>query len=394
MHTTAEGYSAAEINSGFVEQLDTQGTTKTAAESINFIRDRIREASFTDMIVENKRVVRGDLQRSTEHDTLVKIVDVEPGSRAMSMTFRGQPQAQYVTGKRFAIGFWTISSLKFEIVEQELMAYDMPVTRIIEENSLKDMVEVKDRQFLVYVEAAVEAMQEEANGSAVGFNTTNVNAEIATPGSGSLEVSKVKGTLALQQAADNFVVKAIQRPDIVKIKKLLSRVIVDSSGNVVRQGRLRPELMLACESDIDEFDSWTHEDLGSKLESETAINGWTYSKVLGLRIVKTIKNDLLREGNVYVFTSQEYFGRNYTLNDVKFYIDKIANRIYWQAWMDIGMGIANIAAVVKLELYSGSVTSGDTDTGYAAAIPVEIEDMGGVNNKVAEGLTFPSIALF
>ena len=199
---------------------------------------------------------------------------------------------------------------------------------------------------------------------------------------------------ALQQAADNFVVKAIQRPDIVKIKKLLSRVIVDSSGNVVRQGRLRPELMLACESDIDEFDSWTHEDLGSKLESETAINGWTYSKVLGLRIVKTIKNDLLREGNVYVFTSQEYFGRNYTLNDVKFYIDKIANRIYWQAWMDIGMGIANIAAVVKLELYSGSVTSGDTDTGYAAAIPVEIEDMGGVNNKVAEGLTFPSIALF
>jgi len=388
MHTMSEGYSAAEINSGFVEQLETQGTTKTAAESINFIRDRIREASFTDMIVPNEPVVRGDLQRSTEHDTLVRIVDVEPGSRAMSMTFRGQPQAKYVTGKRFAIGFWTISSLKFEIVEQELMAYDMPVTRIIEENSLKDMVEVKDRQFLIYVEAAVEAMQEEANGSVVGFNTSNVNSGTT------LEVSKVKGTIALQQSADNFVVKAIQRPDIVKVKRLLKRVIVDGSGNVVRQGRLRPELMLACESDIDEFDSWTHEDLGSKLESETAVNGWTYSKAIGLRIVKTIKNDLLREGNVYVFTTAQYFGRNYTLNQVKFYIDKIANRIYWQAWMDVGMGIANIAAVVKLELYSGSVTDGATDTGYAAGIPVDVEDMGGVNNKVAEGLTFPSIQLF
>jgi len=385
---TIDGSSARDLNAGFVERLETDGTTKTAAESLNFIRDRIREASFTDMIVPNERVVRGDLQRSVEHDTLVKIVDIEPGSRAMAFTFRGQPDAQYVTGKRFAIGFFTVSSLKFEIVEQELMAYEMPVTRIIEENSLKDMVEVKDRNFLVHTETAVEAMQEEANGSVVGFNTTNVNAGTC------LEVSKVKGSLALQQASDNFVVKAIQRPDIVKIKRLLKRVITDGSGNVVRQGRLRPEVMLACESDIDEFDSWTHEDLGSRLQSETAVNGWSYNKAVGLRIVKTIKNDLLREGNVYVFTSAQYFGRNYTLNDVKFYIDKIANRIYWQAWMDIGLGIANIASVVKLELYSGSVTAGDTDSGYAAGIPVEIEDMGGVNNKVAEGLTFPHISLF
>lgn len=383
-----DGYNAADVNSGFVERLETQGTTKTAAESLNFIRDRIREGSFTDMVVANQRVVRSELQRSTEHDTLVKIVDVEPTSRAMAMTFRGQPDATYVTGKRFAIGFFTISSLKFEIVEQELMAYEMPVTRIIEENSLKDMVEVKDRTFLTHVEAAVEAMQEEANGSVVGFNTSNVNA------GNTLEVAKVKGTLALQQIADNFVVKAIQRPDIVKIKKLLKRVITDSNGSIVRQGRLRPELMLATESDIDEFDSWTQEDMGSKLQSETAVNGWAYSKAVGLRIVKTIKNDLLREGNVYVFTTAEYFGRNYTLNDVKFYIDKIANRIYWQAWMDIGMGIANIAAVVKLELYSGSVTAGATDAGYAGGIPVDVEDMGGVNNKISEGLTFPSIALF
>jgi hypothetical protein len=383
-----DGYTAEEVNSGFIEQLETQGTTKTAAESLNFIRDRIREASFTDLVVPNKRVVRGDLQRSTEHDTLVKIVDIEPGSRAMPLNFRGQPQAEYVSGKRYAIGFFTISSLKFEIVEQELMAYEMPVTRIIEENSLKDMVEVKDREFVLHIETAVQAMQEEANGSVVGFNTSNVN------NGTTLEVSKVKGLLALQQASDNFVVKAIQRPDIVKVKKLLKRTIQDSSGNIVRQGRLRPEVMLATESDIDEFDGWTHEDLGDKLQSETAVNGWGYNKAIGLRIIRTIKNDILREGNIYVFTSADYFGRNYTLNDVKFYIDKIANRIYWQAWMDIGMGFGNIASVVKLELYSGSVTDGATDTGYAAGIPVDVEDMGGVNNKAADGLTYPQISLY
>ena len=376
-------YSAEMVNSGFIERLETEGPTKTAAASLNYIKDRLRESSFCDMIVPNERVVRGDLQRSTEHDTMVKIVDIEPGSRAMAVNFRGQPTAEYINGKRYAIGFFTISSLKFEIIEQELMAYEMPITRIIEENSLKDMVEVKDREFLNHVESCIDAMQTEAGSTA--FTAANVSAGTA------ISASKVKGALALQQTTSNYNVQAIQRSDIVELKKLLKRQVLDGSGNVVRQGRLRPALMLMTESDADDFDQWTHEDYGDRLQSETALDGYTYNKVLGLRIIRTIKNDILREGNVYVFTAPEFFARNYTLNDVKFYIDKVANRIFWQAWMDIGMGIGNIASVVKLELYSGDSADASTN---APVIPVDEEQLGGLNNKVAEGLTFPSLNVF
>jgi len=375
-------YSAEMVNSGFIERLETEGATKTAAASLNYIKDRLRESSFADMIVPNERVVRGDLQRSTEHDTMVKIVDIEPGSRAMAVNFRGQPTAEYVNGKRFAIGFFTISSLKFEIVEQELMAYEMPVTKIIEENSLKDMVEVKDREFLNHVESCIDAMQEEGTG-ATAFSVTG----------GEASVSKVKGILAQQSgdSATTYTTYAIQRADIVQIKKLLKRQVLDSSGNIVRAGRLRPVLMLMTESDSDDFDQWTHEDYGDKLQSETALDGFTYNKVLGLRIVRTIKNDILREGNVYVFTAPEFFGRNYTLNDVKFYIDKQANRIFWQAWMDVGMGFGNIAAVVKLELYAGDASDSSNND---SVIPVSESEIGTQNNKVADGLTFPSINVF
>jgi hypothetical protein len=381
-------YSAEMVNSGFIERLETEGPTKTAAAALNYIKDRLREASFADMLVPNQRVVRGDLQRSTEHDTLVKIVDIEPGSRAMSLNFRGQPTASYVTGKRYAITFWTISSLKFEIVEQELMAYEMPVTRIIEENSLKDMMEVKDLEFLSHVDACIEAMQEEGNGGAVKFNKTNVNAGTV------VGVSKLKGSLALAHASDDFVTFAVQRPDLVKIKKLLKSQVTDSSGAVVRQGRLKPAVALMTESDTDDFDTWTMEDLGSRLQSETTTEGYTYNKVVGLRIIRTIKVDILREGNVYVFTDAEFFGRNYTLNDVKFYIDKIANRIFWQAWMDIGMGFGNIASVVKLELYAGAITPTVEDAGFGIRIPVSEEDIGKQNNFVSAGLTFPKIQVF
>lgn len=376
-------YSADMVNSGFIERLETEGPTKTAAASLNYIKDRLRESSFADMIVPNERVVRGDLQRSTEHDTLVKIVDIEPGSRAMAVNFRGQPTAEYVNGKRYAIGFFTISSLKFEIVEQELMAYEMPITRIIEENSLKDMVEVKDREFLNHVESCIDAMQEEGNSGSADFYV----------GGGQTSISKIKGVLAEQSGggSSDYTTYAIQRSDIVNIKKLLKRQISDSSGDIIRAGRLRPALMLMTESDADDFDQWTHEDYGDRLQSETALDGYTYNKVLGLRIIRTIKNDILREGNVYVFTAPEFFGRNYTLNDVKFYIDKVANRIFWQAWMDVGMGFGNIAAVVKLELYAGNAAA---SSGAESVIPVEESDIGALNNKVADGLTFPSINVF
>jgi hypothetical protein len=375
-------YSSEMVNSGFIERLETEGPTKTAAATLNYIKDRLRESSFADMIVPNERVVRGDLQRSTEHDTLVKIVDIEPGSRAMSINFRGQPTAQYVNGKRFAIGFYTISSLKFEIVEQELMAYEMPITRIIEENSLKDMVEVKDREFLNHVESCVNAMQAEGNSGSSAFSVAG----------GQVSISKIKGVLAQQSggSATDYTTYAIQRPDIVRIKKLLKQQIM-VGGETIRAGRLRPALMLMTETDSDDFDQWTHEDYGDRLQSETALDGYTYNKVLGLRIVRTIKNDILREGNVYVFTAPEFFGRNYTLNDVKFYIDKVANRIFWQAWMDVGMGFGNIAAVVKLELYPGDAANSAANS---SVIPVEESDIGALNNKVEAGLTFPNINVF
>ena len=387
MNPNDAAFDAEQFNTGFIERLNRGQEKEAAANALTFIKDRLRENCFCDMIVPSRQVVRSELERSTEHDTLVYIDDIEPGSRAMTLTFRGQPDATYVSGKRYAISFWTISSLKFEIVEQELAAYRMPVTRIIEENSIKDMLEVKDREFIVHIDACVEAFQEEGNGGAVAFNSTNVNAGSV------IGVSKIKSVNALARATDDFVPQAIQVADITSIKQLLKSEVFDANDAPVRNGRLRPAVMLMTESDSDLFDNWTTEDVGSPHQSKSIVEGYTYDKVKGLRIIRTIKNDILRQGNVYVFTEAGFFGRNFIYNDIKFYVDKKANRIFWQAWMDIGMGFANIAAVIKLELYSGAVTPTAEDTGYARAIPREESALGAQNNKVAEGLTFPHVEL-
>jgi len=373
------GNTAEVLNALFNQKIETaEGKEKLAEYGGTYIRDHLREVAFSRKVVPPQQVTRADCQRSVHHDTLVKIVDIEPQSRAMAITFRGEPTARYISAPRYEIPFYTISSEKFEKTEQELLAYEMPVTKIIEDNSAKDIQEIEDREFTLHIDACIEAVQFEANGNAnVAFNRTNVNAAAV------VSASKVKGLNSLTLGgADDFTVRPILRPDIVNLRKMLSN------------NRLRPERMLMTEPDFEDVLQWTVEDFGDKMQSETVVDGYKYNMLLGTNFIRTIKTDILRAGNVYIFTSPEFFGRFYILNQTKFYIDKKANVIFWQAWEDIGMGFGNIAAVRKLELYRGSVTPTVEDVGFAARQPVDERDLGAMLNRAADGLTFPAVNQF
>ena len=367
------------LNELFTQKLSSaEGKEKIAEYGGSYIRDRLREVSFTRKIIPPEQVTRADCQRSVNHDTLVKIVDVEPKSRAMTMSFRGQPSSRFIRAPKAEVAFFTISSEMFQKTEQELLAYEMPITKIIEENSVKDIQEIEDREFTIHIEAACQALQTEANGgtpTALDFTTVDAGSVV--------EFSIIKGELARTAGVDDATVRPIQRPDIVNLFKLID-------GN-----RLRCERLLFTEVDWDDILQWTVEDFGDRIQSETSVDGYKYNTVLGRPYVRTIKTDILRPGNVYAFTKPEFFGKFYVLNNPKFYIDKIANTITFQAWEDIGMAIINIASVRKLELYSGNA---NPDAGSQALIsnfvPVDEDQLGAVNNRVDAGLEFPQITQF
>jgi hypothetical protein len=363
----------------FNQRLDSaEGKSKIAELGGSWIRDRLREVAYSRHILPPEQVTRADCQRSVNHDALVKIVDVEPQSRAMAITFRDSPTARFVRGPKAEVPFFTISSEKFEKTEQELLAYEAPITKIIEDNSVKDIQEIEDREFTRHIEAAVQALQAEINTTGVKYNATRIRAGDTQ----AQVVSAVKGELALAADGVDFLVRPVQRPDFVELFKL-------SDGN-----RLRSERLLITEVDHDDVLSWTVDDFGDRITSETVVDGYKYNTLLGRKVVRTVKTDILRPGNVYIFTAPQFFGKFYILNNTKFYIDKIANVITWQCWEDIGMAVINIAAVRKLELYRGSVKPGDEDTGSPAKLPKSEEDLGAENNRVDAGLHFPSVQQF
>jgi hypothetical protein len=361
-----------------LQQLSDPGArSKIAARFGGYIRDRLREASFAEQVLPPENVDKSQCQVSTQHDSLVKIEFLEPKSRAMVVTFRGEPRAQFIRGEKVEVPFITVMSDMFQKPEQEFLAYSFPIGKVIEQNAVRDLGEVQDREFTIHIEAAVQALQDEANGgTATALNATGIAAGSV------VESSVTKGELARVATADNATVLPIQRPDIVRLIKLLD-------GN-----RLESDLILMTSVDWDDILQWTVEDQGDKIQSETAVNGYKYNLLLGKRYVKTIKTDVLRPGNVYCFTSPDFLGRFYVLNNTKFYIDKVINIVKFVAWKDIGMSIVNIASVRKLELYSGDASGADADSILASVTPVAEEDLGAQNNRAGSRQFFPQVVSF
>lgn len=383
-------YSAEMVNSLFVEKLGSEeGRAKIAAYGGGVIRDHLREVSFARKVLPPQPVTPAECQVSTEHDGLVKIEELEPESRAMVVDFRGASRARYIRAPRVAVSFFTIESEHFEKTEQELLAYKMPITKMIEEQSANDLQEIEDRQFLIYAESGVQTIQKAANEAAGlahdGFNVTNVLAGNVAVGPDQ-NASVIKGQLALASGQDDFIVRPVNRPDFVNFFKLFSGP----------DRRLRMELVLLTEADYDDILQWTVEDMGDRIQSETVVDGYKYNTLLGRRFIRTIKTDILRRGVVYGFTSPEFLGCFYVLNNTKFYVDKVGNKITFWCWEDIGMAFLNLNSLVKLELFGGSVTPDHADNGSPIRLPADEENLGRARNQQFgdDGFISPVVSQF
>jgi hypothetical protein len=312
----------------------------------------------------------------------------------MVVDFRGASRARYVSAPRVAVSFFTIESEHYQKTEQELLSYPIPITKMIEDFTATDLQDVEDRQFLIYAEAGVQLMQEDANVKAGfphrAFDVDNVAAGLVA-GDLSQKPSIMKGSAALNKAntpdSVNWTVYPVTKNDFVKLRQMLA------------MRKLRLEVILMNDVDFQDILQFTLEDLGDKLTSEIVVDGYKYSTILGNRFVRTIKNEILRRGNIYAFTAPEFLGVFYILNNTKFFVKKEWNKIEWGAWEDIGMSLINLNSLVKLELYPASVTPGkeSPDRGgfsYASKLVADEEELGQKNNKAEDGFVSPLVKQF
>lgn len=294
-----ENLDAQTFNNLFIERLETgEGISKAAQAGAAFVRAKIREVGFARRILPPENVTRADCTRSTEHDTLIKIVDIEHESRAMAVNFASEADERYLQGKRYAVPFFKIESEKFVKSEGELLAYDYPITKVIEENSVKDIQRVEDEKFIEYAEAAIALSGKRLVSSATKVDRTELNS-------------------------------------LVKM--------IDFEENTA-------ECVLMNTVDYDDWLIQPASEIGSPLASEITVNGYKYPQIMKRRLVLTNKHDIVLPGEIWAFAAPKYLGNFFILNDVKFWIKKEADLVLWKTWEYVAEGFGNIKNIAKIEL--------------------------------------------
>ena len=297
-------YTDQMVNDIFLASLDSaEGIEKVADIGTSFIRTKLREAGFARRIIEPEFLTVGELYRDEKLDQLYKLKDIEPDSTAMAVTLRGRADYEYIKGKRYRINFFPIETKRYEKKEEELLAYEMPITKLIEQNSVKDLQKVEDGRLIAHCDAAVGV-------------SGNLKADLAY----------VAG------ANGNHIPKAV----------------MTSLAGMLTDKDLELEFVLMNKKDWNSIFLWT--DLGSSLMYEVTPGGYRYETLNGVKIVTTSKSDIVPAGTMYGFANKNFFGDFFVLRDVAFYIKKEYDLISFFAKQLIGMGIGNVNGVAKATL--------------------------------------------
>lgn len=283
-----------------------EGIEKLNQEGATFLRARLREASFWRQILPPLPIKDTDCEVSTEHDTLVKVIDIEHGSTAMVVNFRGRATARYLRGRRYAVPFQTVATERFRKAEAELRAYRYPLTKIIEENSLLDMQEAEDRVFAKHMRAAIA--------------TTN---------------------------------RQITPADTVLNKRALVRLFKLLDAN-----KRKTAVLLMTKTLWDDILAWGSEEAGSDWVSSATEKGSNADTLMGHKLITTIKNDIIKANEVWSFTEPKFLGSAFILENTKFWLDKRGRIVEMEAWEDIGMALGNIFSLALCTLGGVDPVSG------------------------------------
>ena len=297
----------------FIRELGGPDQHKIAEAAGMFIAEKLRERSFARQVLTPRQVTRYDLQVSENHDQLIfideKEVDVGP---AKAINFKAEPDGNYITTPRYSIPIFEIASDIYAKKEIELLASTQPVTRVIEENIVREIEEVEDTFFLQYSDAAAAEA-----GNLITY---------ATGAGGALTKGALKAGM-----------------NLVDSKRLIARTI------------------LMAKVTFNDFITMTYQDLGSDLLKEITVEGYKYYNFGGLKLLVSIKDELFRHPTevlasgdaarmVYFYADEKALGRFLVLDQSKFGVRKVFNTIEFQGWEYVGIGFGNSNGIARVTL--------------------------------------------
>jgi len=292
-----------QINEIFLQSLQ-QGADmqKVAGITSAYIKERVRETSFLDVILPPENLTKDDLDLHPDSEEPMKYMFLQPHATAKAVTFRGMPNDNWIEGKKCPVLFHKIMSDKIKKSEAELMTQRIDIVKEVEEVCIKDMARIRDAGFVSTLDKIV------TQATAAGITIT---AAYTGP----------FGRAAIAEAAKCF------------------------ANNEVKMATI-----LVNEADWYDFNSGNAMEESNDIVKEMVVNGYAHDTILGHKLVVTNKSAIVPPKTVWIFASPEFLGKNYVLAPVRFQIKKDIDIVEMISWGYFGAGIGNIRGICKLTL--------------------------------------------
>lgn len=339
MNVETSGISAQYINQSFVRKLEEGRVKEAQDEGSRFIRSKLRQESFAREILEPVEIGADEIDRDEHTDQPKKIIEKEPDSVATFVTFKGSGQRTFFRGPRYSVTFGKIETEHFMKSKFELLTYQNDIRKILTDNSVKDMADVEDQKFIETIEAA--QLQ-------VGGTTT-----LAADGGGAADeqggVRDGQGNF-VANGANQFATANLARANILDCKgRPLSKDLIAQLFQTMTMQRMPIGKLLMSKSTFMEVLKFDHSEVGNDIVSAHYRDGIAgEEKLFGVPVITTIKNDIVKDDEIYLFAPENYLGNFFLLQDATLFIKQEADMIEFWSYSAPGIGIGNANGIKKL----------------------------------------------
>ena len=307
------------FNDTFVEMVKAGQEKQASVSAQQFTRNKLREESFAEKIITPIDISNDELDKAENPELLVKWNDREPDAApATTVPLGVVPDAVQFFGSRYPSYFTRITSPKFNKDIDKLRTYDYDIRAIMLEISTKDIATEIDSRFIDRVNSVIGTVNtaNDLNGLGLPQNVT------------------ISGGITRENVAEAF--------------KVIKRLRVPFGPSQPDGGESKG-VMLMNTVTADDFVKMGRSEVGGDLSQDMFVNGLPSKTLLGVKPIYTIKRDIIQDGQIYLFSSEEFLGKYYRLQPLTVFMKNEAYFLEYFQYMNISLALGNVKGAVKID---------------------------------------------
>jgi len=307
------------FNDTFIEMVSGGQQKEAAVSAQQFTRNKLREESFAEKILTPIDIANDELDKTQDPEFHVKWCDREPDQApAVTIPLGVVPDGYQFKGTRYPVYFSRLTSPLFMKDIDKLRGYTYDIRGILLENSTKDLAAEVDTKFIEKV------------NSVIGLRDTN---------------NTLNG-MSLPQWAS--ISGGLRRETLVDAFKVITRLKVPF-GPMQPDGNATRGVMLCNNVTGMELLKIERTEAGGDTSEKMFLEGTPPPTILGVKTIFTIKRDLVPDGTIYLFSSEEFFGKYFRLQPLTVFMENKAFFLQFFQYMNIGMSFGNVRGACRVD---------------------------------------------